>query len=189
MKKFLTALILIPVFSSAQSDIENVLKLGQVIVSGFSIVKATKSATKEDSKTVAVVCIKNKLAEKITFKLSGKDNHEEKIVKELVVQNDGKECVFEIPKGIYAYEVLLANNEVYKKGEYKFEDDIVITVKKEDKSVIYFSNKNPVSNLIRDFLFYSIKNIVNSNIQFGKKFAFYFFAFNIRFGANVFSVL
>lgn len=132
MKKLLTALLLVPVLTFAQTDIENALKLGQVIASGFSIIKSTKSNTKPDSKTVSSVCIKNKLAEKIIFKLTGKDNQEEKIVKELVVQNDGKECVFEIPKGIYAYEVLLANNEVYKKGEYKFEDDIVITIKKDD---------------------------------------------------------
>jgi hypothetical protein len=132
MKKFLTALLIVPVFSFAQTDIENMLKVGQVLLSGFTIVKATKSETKSDSKTVSSVCIKNKLAEKVTFKLSGKDNQDTKVTKELVVQNDGKECVFEIPKGIYAYEVLLANNEVYKKGEYKFDDDIVIIIKKEE---------------------------------------------------------
>lgn len=132
MKKFLAALILVPVLSFAQTDIENALKLSQVIASGFSIIKSTKSGTKSDSKTVSSVCIKNKLAEKITFKLAGKDNDETKVTKELVIQNDGKECVFEIPKGIYAYEVLLANNEVYKKGEYKFDDDIVIVIKKEE---------------------------------------------------------
>jgi hypothetical protein len=132
MKKFLTALLIVPVFSFAQTDIENMLKVGQVLLSGFTIVKPTKSETKSDSKTVSSVCIKNKLADKITFKLSGKDSEDTKVTKELVVQNDGKECVFEIPKGIYAYEVLLANNEVYKKGEYKFDDDIVIIIKKEE---------------------------------------------------------
>jgi hypothetical protein len=132
MKKILTVLLIFPILTFAQTDIENALKLGQVIVSGFSIVKSSKSGTKSDSKTVSSVCIKNKLAEKITFKLTGKDNEETKVTKELVVQNDGKECVFEIPKGIYAYEVLLVTNEVFKKGEYKFEDDVVITIKKEE---------------------------------------------------------
>jgi hypothetical protein len=132
MKKLLTALLLVPLVSFAQSDIENALKLGQVIVSGFTIVKANKSGTKADSKTVSSVCIKNKLTEKITFKLLGKDAQDAVTEKLLVVQNDGKECVFEIPKGVYAYEVTLANSEIYKKGEYKFEDDIVITIKKED---------------------------------------------------------
>ncbi len=129
---FLTVLLLVPKLSFAQTDIENVLKLGQVIVSGLSIIKANKSGTKLDSKTVSVVCIKNKLSEKITFKLLGKDANELAIEKILVVQNDGKECVFEILKGVYAYEVLLTSNEIYKKGEYKFEDDIVITIKKEE---------------------------------------------------------
>jgi hypothetical protein len=108
------------------------LKVGQVLLSDFTIVKATKSETKSDSKTVSSVCIKNKLADKITFKLTVKDSENTKVTKELIVQNDGKECVFEIPKGIYAYEVLLANNEDYKKGEYKFDDEIVIIIKKEE---------------------------------------------------------
>ena len=45
------------------------------------------------------------------------------------IQKDGKECVFELPKGIYTYEIVLANKEVYKKGEYKFNEEITITVK------------------------------------------------------------
>lgn len=132
MKKLLAALLLVPILSFAQTDIENALKVGQAMLSGLSIIKATKSGTKPDSKTVSSVCIKNKLEEKITFKLLGKDAQEVITEKLLVVQNDGKECVFEIPKGVYAYEVTLANNEVYKKGEYKLEDDIVITIKKEE---------------------------------------------------------
>lgn len=102
------------------------------MLSGLSIIKANKSGTKADSKTVSVVCIKNKLTEKITFKLVGKDANDLVIEKILIVQNDGKECVFEILKGVYAYEVVLTSNEIYKKGEYKFDDDIVITVKKEE---------------------------------------------------------
>lgn len=132
MKKLLLALFLVPILSFAQTDLENALKLSQMLVSGFSIVKATKSGTKPDSKTVSIVCIKNKLSEKITFKLLGKDANDLAIEKVLIVQNDGKECVFEILKGVYAYEVLLTSNEIYKKGEYKFEDDIVITIKKEE---------------------------------------------------------
>ena len=129
---FIILAILFQTFCLAQTDLENALKLSQVIVSGFSIAKASKTETKPNSKTISSVCIKNKLADKITFKLLGKDDQDNKVEKEMIVQNDGKECVFEIPKGIYAYEVVLANNEIYKKGEYKFEDDIVITIKKED---------------------------------------------------------
>ena len=72
-----------------------------------------------------------KLAKKITVKLEGKDSEGTKVKKELVIQNDGKECVFEIPKGIYTYEIILTNKEIFKKGEYKFEEEITIIVNKE----------------------------------------------------------
>lgn len=131
MKKILVALLLVPMFSFSQTDFDKVLKAGEVVISGFTIFK-TASSSKSDSKTISSVCIKNKLLEKITFRLVGKDEQDNKVEKEMVVQNDGKECVFNIPKGIYAYEVLLSNKDVYKKGEYKFDDDVVITIKKDD---------------------------------------------------------
>jgi hypothetical protein len=132
MKKILTALLLLPLFALSQSGLEHSLKIGELLVSGFSILKATKNDTKKDSKFVSQVCIKNKLLDKITFKMDGKDENGEVVKKEMVVQNDGKECVFNIPKGIYNYEVILANKEIYKKGEYKFDDDVVILIKKEE---------------------------------------------------------
>jgi len=116
----------------AQSEIANVLKAGEVVLSGFSIFKATKSEKTLNSKIVSSVCIKNKLSERIVFKMIGKDEAGNEVKKEMVVQNDGKECVFDIPKGIYNYEVTLLNKEIYKKGEYKFDDDVVITIKKDD---------------------------------------------------------
>ena len=108
-------------------------------MTGISIFKTTKLTeskekvveSKTDSKVVATVCVKNKLAEKITVKLEGKDSEGTKVTKELVIQNDGKECVFEIPKGIYTYEIILTNKEIFKKGEYKFEEEITIIVNKE----------------------------------------------------------
>ena len=105
------------------------------MVTGFSIFKTSKLTESKDktvdSKFVATVCVKNKLAEKITVKFEGKDSEGTKVTKELVVQNDGKECVFEIPKGIYTYEIILTNKEIFKKGEYKFEEEITIIVNKE----------------------------------------------------------
>ncbi|HLN95218.1 MAG TPA: hypothetical protein VK183_06255, partial [Flavobacterium sp.] len=81
---------------------------------------------------ITSVCVKNKLPDKITFTLEGEDAKGNRISRELVVQNDGKECVFNIPKGIYTYTVVLSNKDIYKKGEYKFEDDVIITIKKEE---------------------------------------------------------
>lgn len=132
--KILIATFLLPVTLFAQSEIANVLKAGEVVLSGFSIFKAAKSEKTLDSKMVSSVCIKNKLSDKIFFKMTGKDEAGNEVKKEMVVQNDGKECVFDIPKGVYNYEVTLSNKEIYKKGEYKFEDDVVITLKKDDWS-------------------------------------------------------
>jgi hypothetical protein len=116
--------------SYSQSDIDKVLKGGEIIVNGLSFLKKDKSETKEtNSKVIESVCIKNKLADKITFLLIGKDEEDNVVKKELVIQKDGKECCFELPKGIYTYEIVLANKETYKKGEYKFNEEITITVK------------------------------------------------------------
>ena len=43
-----------------------------------------------------------------------------------------KNVFLEIPKGIYTYEVVLSSKETYKKGEYKFDEDLTITIKKDD---------------------------------------------------------
>lgn len=118
-------------FSFAQSDLQNAIKGGELLLSGLSIIKTSKAENKSDSKVIESICVKNKLADKITFRLIGKDDEDNDIKKELVVQKDGKECVFEVSKGIYTYEIVLANKEIYKKGEYKFNEEITITVKDE----------------------------------------------------------
>ena len=56
----------------SQSDIEKLLKGGEIIVNGLSFIKGNKPKT--DSKTIESICIKNKLSDKITFKLIGKDD-------------------------------------------------------------------------------------------------------------------
>ena len=130
-------LILIPVllffsFSNAQSDVDKILKGGEIIINGLSFLKKEKTETKEtNTKIIESVCVKNKLSEKITYIMIGKDEEGNTVRKELVIQKEGKECVFEIPKGIYTYEIILANKETFKKGEYKFNEHIIITVKQE----------------------------------------------------------
>ena len=130
MFKVLLTLIFFVNISYSQNDIDKILKGGEIIINGLSFLKKDKSEAKEtNSQVIESVCIKNKLTDKITFIISGKDAEDNTIKKEMVIQKDGKECVFELFKGIYTYEIVLANKEVYKKGEYKFNEEITITVK------------------------------------------------------------
>lgn len=129
--KFLVIVLLFPILSSAQSTLESAIKAGEFIMAGYSIFKVAKSDPKKESKTIESVCIKNRLSDKFTYSIVGETFEGEKIKKELVVQVDSKECFLELPKGIYTYEVVLANKEIYKKGDYKFEDDIIITFRKD----------------------------------------------------------
>ena len=120
--------ILLPVISFAQSDLQTALKGGELLLTGLSVFKTTKGG-KSDSKVIESVCVKNKLVDKITFRITGKNEEGDEIKKELVIQKDGKECLFVLPKGIYTYEVVLPNKDIYKKGEYKFDEEVVIAIK------------------------------------------------------------
>ena len=117
-----------PILSFPQSDLQTALKGGELLLNGLSIFKAAKGS-KSDSKFIESVCVKNKLVDKITFRITGKNEEGDEIKNELVIQKDGKECLFVLPKGIYTYEVVLPNKDIYKKGEYKFDEEMVITIK------------------------------------------------------------
>ena len=129
--KILFSLLFMNQLLFSQSDLQNVIKGGELLLSGLSVLKISKSDAKKDSKVIESVCVKNKLNDRIIFRIVGKNEEGDNIKKELVIPKDGKECLFMLPKGIYTYEIVLANKEIYKKGEYKFEDDVVITVKEE----------------------------------------------------------
>ncbi len=132
MKKIFLFLFISFLSSSfAQSDLNNILKGGELLLSGLTVFKVAKSDGKGNSKVIESLCVKNKLTDKITFKIVGKNEEGDDIKKELVIPKDGKECLLVLPKGIYTYEIILSNKEIYKKGEYKFDDEIVITVKEE----------------------------------------------------------
>lgn len=124
----LICFLLFPFILSAQSDLQTAIKGGEILLSGLSIFKTSKGST-SDSKIIESVCVKNKLVDKITFRIVGKNEEGDEIKKELVIQKDGKECLFVLPKGIYTYEVVLPNKDIYKKGEYKFDEEVVITIK------------------------------------------------------------
>ncbi len=115
----------------SQNDFDRILKSSEIIVNGLSFLKKDKTEVKTSANTKVIesVCVKNKMNEKITFKLEGKDEDDNSVKKELVIPKDGKECCLELPKGIYTYEIILANKEVFKKGEYRFTEELTITVK------------------------------------------------------------
>lgn len=112
----------------AQSDLDKILKGSEVLITGLSILKNDKPE-KPEGDIVESVCIKNKLPDKVTLNLSGKDAKGNTVVKTLVILSDGKECLLELPKGVYSYEIVLSNKEIFKRGEYRFDESMTITVK------------------------------------------------------------
>ena len=129
--KMLFSLLFICQILFSQADLNTVIKGGELLLSGLSVLKISKSNAKKDSKVIESVCVKNKLTDRITFRIEGKNEEGDEFNRELVIPKDGKECLFVLPKGIYTYEIVMTNKEIYKKGEYKFEDEVVIIVKDE----------------------------------------------------------
>jgi len=129
--KMLFSLLFICQILFSQADINTVIKGGELLLSGLSVLKISKSNAKKNSKVIESVCVKNKLTDRITFRIEGKNEEDEEVKRELIIPKDGKECLFVLPKGIYTYEIVLTNKEIFKKGEYKFEDEVIITIKDE----------------------------------------------------------
>lgn len=110
------------------SGLDKGLAIGNILVQGYIALKGNgKKPVDPNAKTVDSFCFKNKMDEKITVKLNGKIEDEE-IKKELVIQKDEKECTFNLPKGIYIYEVLLSSKDTYQKGEYKVSEETLMTI-------------------------------------------------------------
>ncbi|MBW7675227.1 hypothetical protein [Chryseobacterium chendengshani] len=113
---------------TTMSGLDKGLAIGNILVQGYMALKGngTKQAD-PNAKTVDSFCFKNKMDEKITIKLNGKIEDEE-VKKEFVIQKDEKECTYNLPKGIYTYEVLLTSKDVYQKGEYKVSEESLMTI-------------------------------------------------------------
>lgn len=128
MKTIVMALIM-PWAIHAQSDLETIIRGSEILLTGLTAFKMAKSDPY--AQHIESVCVKNKLDDKITFALIGKDEDGEEVRRELVISKGGKECLLNITKGIYTYEVLLADDSVYKKGEYKLTGNETIVIKGE----------------------------------------------------------
>lgn len=113
---------------TTMSGLDKGLAIGNILVQGYVALKGNaKKPVDPNAKTVDSFCFKNKMDEKITVKFNGKIEDEE-IKKELVIQKDEKECTFNLPKGIYTYEVLLSSKDTYQKGEYKVSEETLMTI-------------------------------------------------------------
>lgn len=134
--KFLLLFIFFPIALFSQqngiTDFDRGLKIGEILVNGLTVFKGGKAnASSNNTSTKSQFCVKNKLPEKIQFKLEriDKEDTENVIKKELVIPPNGKECLFEIDKQIWNYEIfLIIKKEIHKKGELKVDDDITISV-------------------------------------------------------------
>lgn len=126
-KSVLIMLLLCPTISFSQSDVINVIRGGEILIGGLMTIFSSKSGN-NDSFIVESVCVKNKMEDKITFIISRQTEEGEEFCKELIIQKDSKECFYDLPKGIYTYQVILSNEEIFKKGEYKFNDKTVIAI-------------------------------------------------------------
>lgn len=110
------------------SSLDKGLAIGNILVQGYMALKGnTTKQVDPNAKTIDSFCFKNKMDEKITIKLNGKIEDDE-IKKELVIQKDEKECTYNLPKGIYTYEVLLSSKDTYQKGEYKVSEETLMTI-------------------------------------------------------------
>ncbi|MFZ4679094.1 MAG: hypothetical protein ACOYLP_02900 [Flavobacterium sp.] len=129
--KIIISLLFMSQLLFSQANLNTVIKGGELLLSGLSVLKISKSNAKKNIKVIESVCVKNKLTDRITFRIEGKNEEDEEVKRELIIPTDGKECLFALSKGIYTYEIVLTNKEIYKKGEYKFEDEVIITIKDE----------------------------------------------------------
>ena len=116
---------------TTMSNLDKGLMVGNILFQGYMAIKgnSAKNAPDPNAKTVESFCFKNKMDEKITVRMNGKIEDEE-VKKELVIQKDEKECTYNLPKGIYTYEVLLSSKDTYQKGEYKVTEETIMTVNK-----------------------------------------------------------
>ncbi|MDF2933245.1 MAG: hypothetical protein K0R36_2576 [Chryseobacterium sp.] len=113
---------------TTMSGLDKGLAIGNILVQGYMALKGNGTKPVDpNAKTVESFCFKNKMDEKITIKLNGKIEDEE-VKKEFVIQKDEKECTYNLPKGIYTYEVLLSSKDTYQKGEYKVSEEALMTI-------------------------------------------------------------
>lgn len=137
MKKLIaiiSCLLYIQIYAQ-NNNLDRGILIGNLLFEGYKAIRgnsltSTKQMPDPNAKTVESFCFKNKMDEKITVRMLG-TIEEEEIKKELVIQKDEKECTYNLPKGIYTYEVLLSSKDTFQKGEYKVTEETLMTVNKK----------------------------------------------------------
>ena len=127
-KQIIYSMLFISQILFSQSDVTNVIMGGQLLLKGITELQLSKAA-KTGSKVVESYCVKNKLEYQIIYRIMRKQEDGSELVKELIIPGDGKECLFILLKGIYNFEILYKNNEVFKKGECLIDSDQTLIIK------------------------------------------------------------
>ncbi len=127
----LVVLVLLQCQSYAQSDLDRVIKGGEILLGGLAFVKTAYTDPEANSKTVKKTTFKNKLGQKIVLRLYSQDEEENELVEEIIIPDNGKESVYELLKGVWRYEIEICDGEIFKKGQFKFEKTAVITLKED----------------------------------------------------------
>lgn len=131
LKSACILLVLCPMLTFSQSDTLNLIRGGELLFGGLITIFSASKQKNANSVYLESVCIKNKLQEKITFIIMRQTEDGDEIRKELIIQKDSKEYFYELPKGVYTYEVRLSNDEIFKKGEYRFAEKSTLVVNGE----------------------------------------------------------
>ncbi|HNP33993.1 MAG TPA: hypothetical protein PKN96_11935 [Flavobacterium sp.] len=127
-KSALLIMLLCPMLSFPQSDL---IKGGEMLFGGLITVFNLSKTKNVNPNVVESVCVKNKLPNRITFIITRQTDDGDEIRKELVIQKDSKEYFYELPKGVYTYQVVMTNDSIFKKGEYRFSDKTVIAINED----------------------------------------------------------
>jgi hypothetical protein len=115
------------IFKSQTTGLDKGIAIGNILVQGYSALKGNGKTIDPNAKTVDSFCLKNKMEDRISVILTGKIEDED-VKKELVIPRDSKQCIYDLRKGIYTYEIILSSKETYQKGEYRISEEAVMTI-------------------------------------------------------------
>lgn len=127
----LVVLVLLQCQSHAQSDLDRVIKGGEILLGGLAFVKTAYMDPEANSANVKKTTFKNKLGQKIVLRLYIQDEEENEVQEELIIPDDGKEALYNLRKGVWRYEIEIAEGEIFKKGQFNIEKTAVITLKED----------------------------------------------------------